>query len=144
MMSKFDPTDLLADIDNEDAVEAAALAERQRRRREALTPAAELAAEIAHTRTEFLAADAERLAELSTRLKEAKKNGAPKDKLDRLSFAKLTARKSPSSTSARGRGERSNASGSNTAAVTSASKDAAESTAVEQVGAPDVPKSLAS
>ena len=89
-MTTFDPTNLLAEIEAEDAAEAQALAERQRRRREALEPAAQLAAEIEATRTEFLEADRRRLAELAQLVKEAKRNGAPAAKLDRLNVAPLT------------------------------------------------------
>ncbi|MCK8615302.1 hypothetical protein [Gordonia sp. C13] len=89
-MTTFDPSNLLAEIEAEDAAEAQALAERQRRRREALEPAAQLAAEIEATRTEFLKADRRRLAELAGLVKEAKKNGAPAAKLDLLNVAPLT------------------------------------------------------
>lgn len=89
-MTTFDPTNLLAEIDAEDAAETQALADRQRRRREALEPAVRLAAEIEATRSEFLAADRRRLAELSQLVKEAKKNGAPAAKLDRLTISPLT------------------------------------------------------
>lgn len=90
-MTQFDPSNLLAEIEADDAAEAQALAERQRRRREALEPAAQLAAEIATTREHFLAEDRQRLTRLAELVKEAKKNGAPAAKLDQLDFAPLTA-----------------------------------------------------
>lgn len=90
-MTQFDPRTLLAEIEADDAAEAQALAERQQRRREALEPAARLAAEIATTREHFLAEDRQRLSRLADLVKEAKKNGAPPAKLDHLDFAPLTA-----------------------------------------------------
>ncbi|PZT91809.1 MAG: hypothetical protein DI630_29030 [Gordonia sp. (in: high G+C Gram-positive bacteria)] len=90
-MTQFDPSNLLAEIEADDAAEAQALAERQRRRREALEPAARLAAEIATAREHFLAEDRQRLTRLAELVKEAKKNGAPAAKLDQLDFAPLTA-----------------------------------------------------
>ncbi|MAU80868.1 MAG: hypothetical protein CME34_03155 [Gordonia sp.] len=90
-MTPFDPSNLLAEIEADDAAEVQALAERQRRRREALEPAAQLAAEIATTREHFLAEDRQRLSRLAELVKEAKKNGAPTAKLDQLHFAPLTA-----------------------------------------------------
>ncbi|MCG7635304.1 hypothetical protein MHN80_23605 [Gordonia McavH-238-E] len=90
-MTQFDPSNLLAEIEADDAAEAQALAERQRRRREALEPAARLAAEIATTRDHFLAEDRQRLSRLAELVKEAKKNGAPAAKLDQLDFAPLNA-----------------------------------------------------
>ena len=94
-MTTFNPTNLLAELEAEDAAEAQALADRQRRRREALEPAARLAAEIEATRTEFLESDRRRLAELAQLVKEAKKNGAPAAKLDLLSVAPLTTQSGP-------------------------------------------------
>ncbi len=90
-MSPFDPNSLLAEIEADDAAEVQALAERQRRRREALEPAAQLAAEIATTRQHFLAEDRQRLSRLAELVKEARKNGAPAAKLDQLDFAPLAA-----------------------------------------------------
>ncbi|AFR51474.1 hypothetical protein [Gordonia sp. KTR9] len=90
-MTQFDPSNLLAEIEADDAAEVQALAERQRRRREALEPAAQLAAEIATTRDHFLAEDRQRLSRLAKLVKEAKRNGAPAAKLDQFDFAPLTA-----------------------------------------------------
>ncbi|WP_078113951.1 hypothetical protein [Gordonia sp. IITR100] len=90
-MTQFDPSNLLAEIEADDAAEAQALAERQRRRREALEPAARLAAEIATAREHFLAEDRQRLNRLAKLVKEAKRNGAPAAKLDQFDFAPLTA-----------------------------------------------------
>ena len=89
-MTSNDPTDLLAEIEASDAAEAEALAQRQRRRREALEPAARLAAEIAATREDFLAEDRRRLVELADLVKQAKKNDAPAAALDRLTFTPMT------------------------------------------------------
>ncbi|MDY6810991.1 MAG: hypothetical protein SW127_18590 [Actinomycetota bacterium] len=89
-MTSNDPTDLLAEIEASDAAEAEALAQRQRRRREALEPAARLAAEIAATREDFLAEDRRRLVELADLVKQAKKNDAPAAALDRLAFTPMT------------------------------------------------------
>ncbi|MCF3940640.1 hypothetical protein [Gordonia tangerina] len=89
-MTSNDPTDLLAEIEASDAAEAEALAQRQRRRREALEPAARLAAEIAATREDFLAEDRRRLIELADLVKQAKKNDAPAAALDRLTFTPMT------------------------------------------------------
>lgn len=89
-MTSNDPTDLLADIEAADAAEAEELAQRQRRRRAALEPAARLAAEIAATREDFLAEDRRRLSELAELVKHAKKSCAPTAHLDRLIFTPLT------------------------------------------------------
>ncbi|GAB93455.1 hypothetical protein [Gordonia rhizosphera] len=89
-MTSNDPTDLLAEIEASDAAEAEALAQRQRRRRAALEPAALLAAEIATTREDFLAEDRRRLVELADLVKQAKKNDAPAAALDRLVFTPMT------------------------------------------------------
>lgn len=101
MSSLFDPTDLLAEIDAADAAEAKALAERQRKRRAALEPAAKLFQQIATARAEFLARESELLDQLVAVLKEAKKNGAPDDKLDQLRIPPLTTKPSRNAPRAR-------------------------------------------
>lgn len=90
MTSLFDPATLLADIDAADEAEAKALAERQRKRRAALEPAARLYQQIATARAEFLTRETELLDQLAAALKEARKNGAPHDKLDQLHIPALT------------------------------------------------------
>lgn len=101
MTSLFDPTDLLAELERADAAEAQALAERQRKRREALEPAARLYQEIATARAEFLTRENELLDQLSTALKEAKKNGAPPNKLDQLTIEPLTTKSTTRKTTPR-------------------------------------------
>lgn len=91
-MTQFDPSNLLAEIEADDAAEAQALADRQQRRRAALEPAALLAAEIATSREHFLAEDRQRLTRLAELVKEAKKNGAPAAKLHQLKIVPLTVR----------------------------------------------------
>ncbi|MBE7195465.1 MAG: hypothetical protein INR66_23680 [Gordonia polyisoprenivorans] len=101
MTSLFDPTDLLAALERADAAEAQALAERQRKRREALEPAARLYQQIATARAEFLTRETELLDQLTTALKEAKKNGAPRDKLDQLAIEPLTTKNTARKTTPR-------------------------------------------
>lgn len=85
--------DVVAELEAEDAKEAAELAERQRRRREALVPAMALSREILAAREEFLSADRERVDQLTALVKAARKSGAPKARLDELMVEPLAGRK---------------------------------------------------
>jgi|CXWK01.1.fsa_nt_gi hypothetical protein len=85
--------EIAAELEAEDAREAEELAARQRQRRDALVPAMALSRAIAAAREEFAAADRERVEELTALVKQARKNGAPKARLDALAVEPLGIRK---------------------------------------------------